>query len=414
MSSFGQQNHDTMLRQAFYTFCSSENSSDMKLVGKDGFVNCHKIVILKVFPKLKTIFCNYCTESHEDIVIMFPEVDQNLLRKARDDLYLFGDMSTMDTLFKSMKHDDNITNKQDLIKEEEYEGDLQQVYYSIETDKILNSNHDNEAIMDDTVHEVDGTFIENTSLIETRLFGDTDKREAEREAEPTKMVEDEDNAAPMVYECDICHYKTFVGSYMKTHIQKEHAEEEGDSSENQIEKRSRELLCKICDMKFKSRSEINIHTMNEHDIAKKSKKQKKLFRCDVCADSFLSKRDLKVHTIDLHVPIKSFECDSCNDVFKSKKDLKGHTNEKHSHFSCESCGDEFQMKKELKAHINEKHTVEEEYPCTICAKQFKKQYIKQHMLSHTKIRDLKYSCQVCEFRSLTKIGLVVHKKKEHE
>ena len=105
MSSFGVQNHDTMLRQAFYTFCASEQNSDMKLVGRDGFVNCHKIVILKVFPKLKNIFCKYCSESHENVVIVFPEVDQAIIRKARDDLYLFGDTSSMIKLFKDVIDD---------------------------------------------------------------------------------------------------------------------------------------------------------------------------------------------------------------------------------------------------------------------------------------------------------------------
>ena len=101
MSSFGNQSHDTMLRQAFYNFCSFEDTSDMRLVGDDGIVNCHKIVILKVFPNISTILCSTCDESHDPITIIFPNVSVKVLKKARDDLYLFGDISAIETLFKA-------------------------------------------------------------------------------------------------------------------------------------------------------------------------------------------------------------------------------------------------------------------------------------------------------------------------
>ena len=100
MSPYRTQNHDAMLRQAFYSFCDSEDTSDLKLVGKDGFWNCHKLIVLKVFPQLQDLFCKHVLNNHETPVIIFPDVGQSFIKKARDDLYLFSDIENMKTLLQ--------------------------------------------------------------------------------------------------------------------------------------------------------------------------------------------------------------------------------------------------------------------------------------------------------------------------
>ena len=59
---------------------------------------------------------------------MFPEVDQVHIRKARDDLYLFGDTSAMVKLFMNVIPN---VSERELEKEEEYEGELEHVYDEI-------------------------------------------------------------------------------------------------------------------------------------------------------------------------------------------------------------------------------------------------------------------------------------------
>ena len=90
-------------------------------------VNCHKIMLLQVFPLLQSLLCKYCTEGHEDIVIIFPGVGEAQIKQARDDLYIFGDNSAMQKLFENVLDDKDLDdNVQHFIMEEDCEGE--QVY----------------------------------------------------------------------------------------------------------------------------------------------------------------------------------------------------------------------------------------------------------------------------------------------
>ena len=183
---------------------------------------------------------------------------------------------------------------------------------------------------------------------------------------------------------------------MKKHIKKEHGENEKEFSEKNAEGKT-------------------IALMNNDEIVKtKMKKKKATIACKVYKAFFISRTDLKIHQLDQHSSEKIIACESCTDMFSSKKDLKLHISDIHSGYPFELCGDRFKIKKELKAHKTEKHTVAEEYPCCVCTKQVKKNHLRQHMMNHTTVRELKYSSQECDFRSLTKIGLVVHVNKQQE
>ena len=379
MSSFGVQNHDTMLRQAFYTFCDSEDSSDMKFIGKDGSVNCHKIVILKVFPRLKTIFCKFCSESHENVVIIFPEVDKDVIKKARDDLYLFGDTSAIAKLFSKILGNDRQDN---FVKVEE----LEEGHIFNEHDDL--SDNESLALME----EVNDDVVSTNTL--EKGEGNIVANEEDNKRTDIKSCMIQDNVAPMVYDCPHCSFKTFVGSYMKNHITKEHGNFNKDSSTDH--------------------SATEIVKMNPKE-ALKSKKTKATLSCKLCNAFFKTRNDLKFHKKEQHNPDNEIPCPSCDQLFLSKREVKKHIDEIHFPvYSCETCNAEFKVKKELRTHITEAHAMEEEYPCDVCSKQFKKKNLKQHIMSHQRGRELKYACDSCDFRSQTKIGLVVHTKKEHE
>merc|ERR1712086_446909 len=140
------------------------------------------IVILKVFPKLKNIFCKYCSESHENVVIVFPEVDQAILRKARDDLYLFGDTSSIYKLFKDVI--DDAIDIQNMIKEEEYEGNIEQdVDETVELTSALNSDV---TIAEETIAESDFIDSPETSC---RILLENGKKYDKKEGPVAKFEE---------------------------------------------------------------------------------------------------------------------------------------------------------------------------------------------------------------------------------
>jgi hypothetical protein len=95
-------------------------------------------------------------------VIVFPEVDQVHIRKAKDDLYLFGDV-------------------------------------------ILSTSDEDAAEIDGTVDEIDS--IDAPPIIGRMLFRNVDN--GEKEEEKSKEDECQDNVAPMVYDCDLLNFKTF-------------------------------------------------------------------------------------------------------------------------------------------------------------------------------------------------------------
>merc|ERR1719319_1079494 len=86
--------HLNMLRSSFYSAARAGESCDVTLVGGDGEVQVHKLILLAALPSLAPLLCSLCSHT-EQVVLLLPGKSREALERARDNLYLFDDREDM-------------------------------------------------------------------------------------------------------------------------------------------------------------------------------------------------------------------------------------------------------------------------------------------------------------------------------
>lgn len=119
----------------------------------------------------------------------------------------------------------------------------------------------------------------------------------------------------------------------------------------------RPFSCRVCSLKFKKVSNLNLHIMKVH-----RPKQEKKFVCAHCNKRFAEKFAMKVHIMYVHSKIEPFACSYCGMRFRHLKHMTEHCSEVHgknprkdSNFKCSYCMQAFERTADLKKHIEEDH-----------------------------------------------------------
>lgn len=172
-------------------------------------------------------------------------------------------------------------------------------------------------------------------------------------------------------------------------------------------------LCDMCDKRFDSRHERNLHIDNHF----------KTYNCETCGESFIGDRQFEHHRLTnkciTKKPINSitYECYMCHKSgFFTIRSLRIHNNKLHmptdskkiKHI-CEHCQKHFANKYILKSHISQIHERNCLYVCEDCGQSFNRQAnLKWHQLIHE--NKLPCKCKICgkAFRTLS--GLNLHKR----
>ncbi|XP_069363829.1 zinc finger protein 497-like isoform X25 [Maniola hyperantus] len=81
-----------------------------------------------------------------------------------------------------------------------------------------------------------------------------------------------------------------------------------------------EYSCELCDLKFRYRSDYNLHLVKHGDV--------KAFKCDLCEKSFKWKRGLRTHLL-IHNNIRRHVCHICQEAFIQQSSLKYHLMKRH-------------------------------------------------------------------------------------
>lgn len=140
------------------------------------------------------------------------------------------------------------------------------------------------------------------------------------------------------------------------------------------------------------------------------------YQCSKCSYPSNYKQSVTVHfknahenpkPIDENVEVANHACDQCDYKTYSERGLKHHnglTHRKEGDFKCDQCEYTCHTQFTLKSH-QQKHS--NSLPCNICFKKFKYKVNVNHHLKR-KHGDLKFTCELCEFKTTFKHCLQKH------
>ncbi|KAG5669023.1 hypothetical protein PVAND_016925 [Polypedilum vanderplanki] len=191
--------------------------------------------------------------------------------------------------------------------------------------------------------------------------------------------------------------------------------------EEENDKKSRNFVCKTCNIQFDTLQRLNLHQRTHNDPIKckkcektfkiigKLKQHQCMFQCKICLKDFLRRDNLNQHVNYVHEKWKEsqlFTCDHCGKGFKYLKSLVCHMKQhmKVKPFVCEICNQGFSVINTFRQH---KLTHGGKIPCKICKKMLKPSAVYYHMKqSHE--NDKKISCNFCDLMFKTKSDLANH------
>ncbi|RZC39228.1 zinc finger protein 91 [Asbolus verrucosus] len=203
-----------------------------------------------------------------------------------------------------------------------------------------------------------------------------------------------------LYSCDKCNYK----SVSLAKLNNIHKLIHGDV---------KAYVCNVCKKAFKNSKQLGNHK-NTH----KSNYDRVKFVCETCSKTFSDRRQLRIHMSVVHEKIKPYLCNYCGYKGSSRSALKmhirQHTGEKP--FVCDACSYATSDHNSLRRH-KLRHTGQKPYKCSFCSyaciqSSTYKVHIKTKHPGQEK--DLMFTCQDCQFRTVNKEMYVAHMITVHD
>ena len=109
------EDQEGILKRKFKRYRKSNFLTDIQIIGQDGSVFIHKMVILQKLPRLAEFLCDICDHMAETTFIL-PEVSKSDLEKQVKNLYTFGIVSGVKELLGLSSSDSNKTKSEDQEK----------------------------------------------------------------------------------------------------------------------------------------------------------------------------------------------------------------------------------------------------------------------------------------------------------
>ena len=205
------------------------------------------------------------------------------------------------------------------------------------------------------------------------------------------------------YHCDKCDFSADSREKLRYHQRKIH---------NIGPKQ--EFKCEPCGKFFKASLNLDLHIKSLHKGIR--------YHCDEfgCGSTFTQKSSLRKHFQDYHGEDSKqiHKCELCHKILSTKSKLKEHVKNVHNEVKkmwyCDSCDFLTKDRAYLKRHIENFHSKGKSYKCEMCSKAFKSlEYLNRHKKRrHTK-QDKRFSCDQCDYRTMTKQTLETHKNGVH-
>ncbi|XP_021946471.1 oocyte zinc finger protein XlCOF6 [Folsomia candida] len=165
--------------------------------------------------------------------------------------------------------------------------------------------------------------------------------------------------------------------------------------------------CKICDMRFATKSAKSTHDKDEHKIVAS-------FQCTMCKRKFFRIGSLQSHMVVKHeTDEKNHVCDKCDKRFtlevNLERHLKLHKFETEKTLVCEVCDSRFADHSRLERHMA---THNKAFLCTYCNQSYSSNSVlSRHQRRHT--GEKPYQCDHCEEKFIDKAAQQWHTAKIH-
>ena len=150
---------------------------------------------------------------------------------------------------------------------------------------------------------------------------------------------------------------------------------------------------------------------------------KKQVLCEICAILQLSSlKEVMSHRREIHMKEEKIGCPykDCKKTMNEWGSLELHIDAKHpkhaeKKFSCDKCPKSFIFEKSCNFHRLRAHN-RKEIVCDICGAKFKKKKVlDSHVIAtHNTGEGAKFSCEKCEYTTISKHRLAGHKKYNHD
>ena len=374
------KDHDEYLKKKVKTFRKSKFLTDFQIIGYNGSVSLHKIILLPKLPQLLKLLCDSC-DFHSITALILPEVSKDEIEKEVKELYIDGNVKGLQQLlgFERQNFDSNPSEIPDAC--------------SVSTNSThsiteITENHlkeDTEDNKNDKQNELKEAFRITPDIFPVKIDSDGDSNRIIG-ADVANVIKIS-SFSFFNYNCHLCDSQFTSDSELSNHFYATHAPVCVEGGEGDTKPR---YQCRACSKQFTkfpaavkhcrvrgpaySCPDCSITISNSNNVSRHKKRCKgqKSFFCSKC-QRIIKARMMESHGNDCQgkrrrakvMKVKredeaSLACSLCDFTSGLGSSLKKHItlthNEGRNKLNCEKCNRDFYSASGLRKHKADLHS----------------------------------------------------------